>query len=97
MKPAVIPFNLVVKHEDTRSYTTPEENPPQQPLIQSALTTTSYSMFHPVIFEKLNGILIRSVAIRVQGAAGPAGLASEGACVQSSMVNLINCVRQLPS
>ena len=76
MKPAVIPFNLVVKHEDTRSYTTPEETPPQQPLIQLALTTTSYSMFHPVIFEKLNGILIRSVAIRVQGAAGPAGLDS---------------------
>ena len=35
-------------------------------------------MFHPVIFEKLNGSLIRSVALRVQGAAGPSGL--DAAC-----------------
>ena len=50
------------------------KHPPQQPLVQSALTITSNSTFHPVIFEELNGILIRSVALRVQGAAGPSGL-----------------------
>ena len=30
MKPAVIPFNLVVKHEDNRSYTAPDGSPRQR-------------------------------------------------------------------
>ena len=34
------------------------KHPPQQSLVQSALTTTSNSTLNPVIFEELNGILI---------------------------------------
>ena len=73
--------------------------PPQQQLVESALTTTSNSTFHPAIFEELNGILSRSVAMRVQGAEGPSGLNAafwRHMCT-AFMVNLINCVRQLPS
>ena len=76
------------------------KHPPQQPLIQSALTTTSSSMFHLVTYEELNGIIIRSVAMRVQGAAGSSGLDAafwRRMCTAFHMMNLINCVRLLPS
>ena len=32
------------------------------------------SVFHPVIFDALNGAAIRSAALRTKGAAGPSGL-----------------------
>ena len=55
-----------------------KKHPPQQPLVQSVLTTESSNVFHPVIFEETNGSLIRSVALRVQGTAEPSGL--DAAC-----------------
>ena len=45
-----------------------------QPLQPSALTNTNSDRPHPVIFEQINVPLIRSIALRTFGSAGPSGV-----------------------
>lgn len=51
-----------------------KKHPAKQPLVQSAITGTSSSNFYPVLFDETNGPRICSVALKMQGAAGPSGL-----------------------
>ena len=57
-----------------------DKHPPAQPahpntLLPQSTCTTDY---HPVIFEKVNGDLIRSVALQTHGSAGPSGVDAAG-------------------
>ena len=53
-----------------------KKHPPKQPPKQSTIIRPDSSIVepHPVIFEKIDGPLIRSTALRMDGAAGPSGL-----------------------
>ena len=51
-----------------------QKHPAGQPLQPSALTNTNSDRPHPVIFEQINSPLIRSIALRAFGSAGPSGV-----------------------
>ena len=54
-----------------------KKHPPKQPLKQSALFISPNTQTvepHPVLFDKIDGQLIRSIALKSDGAAGPSGL-----------------------
>ena len=57
-----------------------KKHPPGQPAHPEALKPLSSvsSDFHPVIFDALDGTVIRSAALRTQGSAGPSGLDAYG-------------------
>ena len=50
------------------------KHPKAQSVYPEALVSPQARPTHPVIFERLTGTLIRSVALQCQGAAGPSGL-----------------------
>ena len=53
-----------------------KKHPPPQPLKHSSLMTADVPITEPhsVLFDKIDGQLIRSTALRMDGAAGPSGL-----------------------
>ena len=53
-----------------------EKHPPGQPASPSALLPPEDNSTdtHPVLFDMINGDLIRSTALKIQGAAGPSGM-----------------------
>ena len=53
-----------------------KKHPPGKPLTQSAIVSTDDSIEepHPVLFDKIDGDLIQSTALKTEGAAGPSGL-----------------------
>ena len=55
-----------------------KKHPPGKPIVPSAIIPPEVPVkeHHPVIFEDLNGSLIRSIALRTSGAAGPSGMDS---------------------
>ena len=57
-----------------------DKHPPAQPLRRDCLVTADSepTPFHPVLFEALNGSLIRSAALRTFGAPGPSGVDARG-------------------
>ena len=52
-----------------------KQHPPKQPLREEALVNPNIpvSESHPIIFERIDGQLIRSTALRMDGTAGPSG------------------------
>ena len=56
-----------------------EKHPPARSVAVAALVTTDLPADpHPVYFERLTGSLVRSAALRTQGAAGPSGIDAAG-------------------
>ena len=57
-----------------------DKHPPAQPLRRDCLVTADpeSTPFHPVLFDALNGSLIRSAALRTFGAPGPSGVDARG-------------------
>ena len=56
-----------------------EKHPDAQPINHNAVSSLSshtLSKFQPVVFKTINGLAIKSAALRVKGAAGPSGLDS---------------------
>lgn len=53
-----------------------KKHPPGKPLTQSAIVTMDNSIDepHPVLFDRIDGDLIQSTALKTEGAAGPSGL-----------------------
>ncbi len=53
-----------------------KKHPPKQSPKQSSIITPDAPIVepHPVLFDKIDGLLIRSTALRMDGAAGPSGL-----------------------
>lgn len=53
-----------------------KKHPPRQPLREQALVDINIPCLdpHPIIFVKLDGQLIRSTVLKMDGAAGPSGL-----------------------
>lgn len=53
-----------------------KKHPPKQPPKQSSIIAAVPEITgpHPVLFDRIDGPLIRSTALRVDGAAGPSGL-----------------------
>ena len=52
------------------------KHPPKQPAKESTIVTPNIQLTepHPIIFDKIDGQLIRSTALKMDGAAGPSGL-----------------------
>ena len=79
-----LPLDKVIDHANTRQVTVRdilmEKHPPGQsmnpstPLAPDSPTEEP----HPVIFDELNGHLIRATALKTEGAAGPSGIDSQG-------------------
>ena len=57
-----------------------EKQPPPHPLCSNTLQSSPDPTIetHPVLFERIDGELIRSVALKTQGAAGPSGVDAWG-------------------
>ena len=57
-----------------------EKHPPAHVLVPSAVCETDESMAepHPVQFDVIDGPFIRSVVLRMDGAAGPSGMDAVG-------------------
>ena len=55
-----------------------KKHPPGKPIVPIAIIPPEVPVkeYHPVIFEDLNGYLIRSIALRTSGAAGSSGMDS---------------------
>ena len=53
-----------------------KKHPPNQPPKPSTIVSLSDSSppFHPVVFEGMDGVLIRRTILCMDGAAGPSGL-----------------------
>ena len=53
-----------------------KKHPPKQPAKESTIVTPNIQLTepHPIIFDKIDGQLIRSTALKMDGAAGPLGL-----------------------
>ena len=51
-----------------------DKHPPGQPVHQDAIIDYDPPDIHPVIFESLDAVMIRSAALRTSGAAGPSDL-----------------------
>ena len=53
-----------------------KKHPPGKPHALSAIVTmeNSTSDFHPVLFDRIDGDLIQSTALKTEGTAGPSGL-----------------------
>ena len=53
-----------------------KKHPPKQSPKQSSIITPDAPIIepHPVLFDKIDGLLIRSTVLRMDGAAGPSGL-----------------------
>ena len=53
-----------------------EKHPDRAPLHLSAISTAKQQSdkFHPILFEGIDSALIRSMALRIRGSAGPSGL-----------------------
>ena len=76
-----------------------EKHPPAQPLSQDYLISevSESAPFHLIIFEALNGPMIRSAALRTFGAAGPSGVDGVGAIfVPHFILHPMTCVRPWP-
>ena len=71
--------------------------PPKPSVLVSPSTTPSAPPFHPVLFDRLDGSLIRRTILRMDGAASPSGMdvASWKNCVLPFEVLLIPCVMHL--
>ena len=72
------PYQLAGEGEDRVIDILKKKHPAAQPLVQSAIIEASDTNFHPVLFDEINGPLIRSVALKTQGSAGPSGLDAAG-------------------
>ena len=57
-----------------------QKHPEGKPVTQSAIAVSAPVMNepHPVIFDEITGILVRSVALRTEGAAGLSGIDAQG-------------------
>jgi len=57
-----------------------EKHPNAQPLHQQAVVSSEEANpeVHPVLFERITGATIRSVALQLSGSAGPSGVDAEG-------------------
>ena len=57
-----------------------EKHPPAGRIDAAALVTTAHEPpeVHPVLFNRLNGLIIRNAALRTQGSAGPSDVDSGG-------------------
>ena len=53
-----------------------KKHPPSRPVYPSAILPEEEapSLTHPILFESITGQLVRTTAIRTEGAAGPSGL-----------------------
>ena len=83
-KPGPLPLDKVIDHANTPQVTVRdvlmEKHFPGQPMNPSALLApeTPTEKPHQVIFDELNGHLIRATALKTEGAAGPSGIDSLG-------------------
>ncbi len=51
-----------------------DKHPPAQPIHPSCIVSEAPQDPHPVIFDSIDGSVIRKAALRVRGAARPSGL-----------------------
>ena len=84
-KGSVLPLNSVVSTTaDTPAKTVHdillEKHPPAKPLVPSTIREpdNGISEPHPIHFNQINGPLIRKVALKMDGAAGPSGIDAAG-------------------
>ena len=76
-----LPLNNLANHDDPNSTQTVrdillEKHPPKQPPKKSTIIKPSTPSLepHPVLFEEVNGQMIRDTVLKMDGAAGPSGL-----------------------
>ena len=76
----VLPLDKTIPLDSGHTVTVREvlqvKHPPGQPLITSAVVEPDPDLheLHPVFIEKLDGALIRQIALKMDGASGPSGL-----------------------
>ena len=51
-----------------------KKNPPGKPTTQSAIVTSTTNEPHPVLFDRIDGDLIQTTALKTEGAAEPSDL-----------------------
>ena len=61
----------------THPHSLQRKHPQAKPPTPSATIEGETAELHPILFEKFNGSLIRKIALRTKGAAGPSGLDAE--------------------
>ena len=76
----VLPLDKTIPLDSGHTVTVREalrvKHPPGQPLITSAVVEPDPDLheLHPVFYEKLDGALLRRIALKMDGAGGPSGL-----------------------
>ena len=83
-KGGLLPLDSLVATTDSSPETVRQsllkKHPPGEPLKPSAICTPDPTTLEPhhVIFDQIDGSLIRTVALRTEGAAGPSGIDASG-------------------
>ena len=83
-KGGLLPLDSLITTADSTTETVRQsvtnKHPPGRPLKPSAISSSDPTIPepHPVLFDQIDGSLIRTVALRTEGAAGPSGIDASG-------------------